>query len=573
MTPFSPARDALADLLRRRIVVAPMAGGPTTTELVVAAARAGALGWLAAGYKTPEAMAAEIAAVRAATAEPFGVNVFVPGAPYPDRRTLAGYLDSLGPGLGDASWDDDGFDGKVAALLTDPPAVTSFTFGCPPPGVIRALQDAGSAVVITVTSPAEAVLAEQGGADGLCVQGFQRTSRAGAGQRVHCRARGRAARLPRAQQRHPAAARRRRGPRGHRADVAVGRAGLPPGRRAARRRDHRAATRIIPPAPGGHTRGGREVDGSWENGGRLVKAVRFDEYGGIDVLKVVDVPTPVPGPGQVLVQVKAAGINPGEAKIREGLLHSRWPATFPSGQGTDLAGVVAATGAGVTGFATGDKVIGYTDNRASQAEYVVVEQQNLTAKPAGVPWEVAGALNVVGATAYAAVRAVALAKGDTLVVSGAAGGVGSVAVQLARRAGAAVIGLASPANHDWLAGHGVIPVAYGDGVADRIRQAAGKVDAFIDTFGPDYVPLALELGVEPSRIDTIADFGAVAKYGVKGDGNAVGASASTLAELAALIADGRLEVPIAATYPLGQVREAYRRLASGHIRGKIVLTF
>ena len=173
MTPSSPARDALADLLRRRIVVAPMAGGPTTTELVVAAARAGALGWLAAGYKTPEAMAAEIAAVRSATAEPFGVNVFVPGAPYQDRRTLAGYLDSLGPGLGDASWDDDGFDGKVAALLTDPPAVTSFTFGCPPPGVIRALQDAGSAVVITVTSPAEAGLAEQAGADGLCVQGYE----------------------------------------------------------------------------------------------------------------------------------------------------------------------------------------------------------------------------------------------------------------------------------------------------------------------------------------------------------------------------------------------------------------
>jgi NADPH:quinone reductase-like Zn-dependent oxidoreductase len=159
------------------------------------------------------------------------------------------------------------------------------------------------------------------------------------------------------------------------------------------------------------------------------------------------------------------------------------------------------------------------------------------------------------------------------VVSGAAGGVGSLAVQLARRAGANVIGLASPANHGWLAEHGVIPVAYGDGVADRIRQAAGTVDAFIDTFGPDYVQLALELGVEPSRIDTIADFEAVAKYGVKGDGNAVGASASTLAELAALIADGQLEVPIAAAYPLAQVREAYRQLASGHIRGKIVLTF
>jgi NADPH:quinone reductase-like Zn-dependent oxidoreductase len=226
----------------------------------------------------------------------------------------------------------------------------------------------------------------------------------------------------------------------------------------------------------------------------------------------------------------------------------------------------------VTGFATGDEVIGYTDNRASQAEYVVVEEQNLTAKPAGVPWEVAGALNVVGATAYAAVRAVALTGGDTVVVSGAAGGVGSLAVQLARRAGATVIGLASPANHAWLAGHGVIPVAYGDGVAERIRQAAGKVDAFIDTFGADYVQLALDLGVEPSRIDTIVRFDAVAEHGVKAEGNAVGASASTLAELARLIADGQLEVPIAATYPLSQVREAYQRLASGHILGKIVLT-
>jgi len=304
-----------------------------------------------------------------------------------------------------------------------------------------------------------------------------------------------------------------------------------------------------------------------------VKAVRFDEYGDVDVLKVVDVPTPAPGPGQVLVQVKAAGINPGEAKIREGLLHSRWPATFPSGQGSDLAGVVAGTGAGVTGFAAGDEVIGYTDNRASQAEYVAVEERNLTGKPAGVPWEVAGALNVAGATAYAAVRAVALTGGDTVVVSGAAGGVGSLAVQLARRAGAAVIGLASPANHEWLAGHGVIPVAYGDGAGDRIRQAAAKVDAFIDTFGADYVQLALRLGVQPSRIDTIANFTAMAEYGVKADGNAVGAGASTLAELAGLIADGQLELPIAATYPLGQVQDAYRQLASGHIRGKIVLTF
>jgi NADPH:quinone reductase-like Zn-dependent oxidoreductase len=301
-----------------------------------------------------------------------------------------------------------------------------------------------------------------------------------------------------------------------------------------------------------------------------VKAVRFDEYGGVGVLKVVDVPRPVPGPGQVLVQVKAAGINPGEAKIRAGLLHARFPATFPSGEGSDLAGIVAETA--VAGFSAGDEVIGYTDNRASHAEYVLVGEQNLTVKPAGLPWEVAGSLFVAGTTAYAAVRAVALTEGDTVVVSGAAGGVGSVAVQLARRAGATVIGLASEANHEWLAGHGVIPVAYGDGVADRIRKAASKVDAFIDTFGADYVELALELGVEPTRIDTIANFGAVGKYGVKGEGNAAGASARVLAELARLIADGQLELPIAATFPLSQVQDAYRRLERGHIRGKIVLT-
>src|SRR5262252_1294079 len=129
MTSPPPTRDGFLDLLRRRIVVAPMAGGPTTTGLVVAAARAGALGFLAAGYKTPEAMAAEITAVRAETAEPFGVNVFVPGRPYAGAPALARYLDSLGPGRGDPSWDDDGYDGKIAALLTDPPAIASFTFG------------------------------------------------------------------------------------------------------------------------------------------------------------------------------------------------------------------------------------------------------------------------------------------------------------------------------------------------------------------------------------------------------------------------------------------------------------
>jgi NADPH:quinone reductase-like Zn-dependent oxidoreductase len=304
----------------------------------------------------------------------------------------------------------------------------------------------------------------------------------------------------------------------------------------------------------------------------MPQAVRFDDYGGIGVLRIEDVPRPVPGEGQVLVQVKAAGINPGEAKIREGMLRERWPATFPSGQGSDLAGVVAETGPGVTGFLAGDEVIGYTDNRSSQAEYVLVEAGNLTAKPAGVPWEVAGALFVAGATAYATVRAVALTPGDTVVVAGATGGVGSLAVQLARRAGATVIGLASERHHAWLTAHGVIPVSYGEGVTGRIRDAAARVDAFIDTVGGDYVRLALEdLGVEPSRVDTIVRFDLVEKYGIKAEGNAAGASAATLAELAGLIAQGELEVPVAVTFPMAEVQDAYRRLDQGHVLGKIVL--
>jgi NADPH:quinone reductase-like Zn-dependent oxidoreductase len=300
--------------------------------------------------------------------------------------------------------------------------------------------------------------------------------------------------------------------------------------------------------------------------------VRFDEYGDVDVLKVVDVEDPAPGPGQLLIRVKAAGINPGEGKIRQGFLHERWPATFPSGQGSDLAGVVEAVGDGVSAFQAGDEVIGFTDNRASHAELVVIDAENAARRPAGVPWEVAGALFVVGATAWAAVRAVNLSEGDTVVVSGAAGGVGSLAVQLARRTGATVIGLASDSNHEWLKSHGVIPVAYGDGVADRIRAAApGGVDAFIDTHGDGYVELALALGVAPDRIDTIADFAAISEHGVKGEGNLAGASAETMAELATLIDQGELEVPIAATYPLDQVREAFTELERNHTRGKIVL--
>ena len=250
-----------------------------------------------------------------------------------------------------------------------------------------------------------------------------------------------------------------------------------------------------------------------------MKAVRYDTFGGIDVLRVSEVDRPVPGNGQVLVRVKAAGINPSEAVIRTGAVAELFPSTFPSGQGSDLAGVVEEVGAGAGGFFPGDEVIGFSGNRASQAELVLVEAGDLTRKPEKVSWEVAGGLYVAGVTALGAVQAVQPKEGETVVVSGAAGGVGSLAVQLARRTGATVIGLASEPNHRWLTSHGVIPVGYGDGVADRIRAAApAGVDAFIDTHGDGYVELALALGVVAERIDTIADFAAAAKHGVKTDG-------------------------------------------------------
>jgi NADPH:quinone reductase-like Zn-dependent oxidoreductase len=159
------------------------------------------------------------------------------------------------------------------------------------------------------------------------------------------------------------------------------------------------------------------------------------------------------------------------------------------------------------------------------------------------------------------------------VISGAAGGVGTIAVQLARNAGATVIGLAGESHHEWLREHGVTPVTYGDGAIERIREAAGDavVDAMIDTFGSGYVDLAIALGVAPERIDTIIDFEAAARRGAKTDGNAVGASAHVLAELAQLIAAGKLEIPIANMYPLEQVRDAYRELEQRHTLGKIVL--
>lgn len=300
-----------------------------------------------------------------------------------------------------------------------------------------------------------------------------------------------------------------------------------------------------------------------------MKAVQIDDYGGVEVLAVRDVPRPEPGPDQVLVAVRAAGINPSEGTMRAGLVRDFFPLTFPSGQGSDLAGVVEEVGASVKGVAVGNEVIGYTDNRASQAEYVLVEATNLTPKPP----EVAGALFVAGVTGVATVRAVAPTAGEAVVIAGAGGGVGVFATQLSVRAGGRVIALASERHHPWLRERGAVPVAYGDGVGERITAAAEEtpVTAFIDLVGRGYVELALELGVAKDRIDTIVDFPATQKYGVKFEGGAAAASAATLAELVEAITAGDLVVPVQRTYPLDDVRAAFTEPEAGHTSGKIVL--
>ncbi|WP_461035221.1 NADP-dependent oxidoreductase [Streptomyces mayteni] len=305
----------------------------------------------------------------------------------------------------------------------------------------------------------------------------------------------------------------------------------------------------------------------------MSRAVRFDEYGDVDVLRVDEVARPEPGPGEVVVRIKAAGINPGEAGIRRGLLRKRWPATFPSGQGSDLAGVVTETAPDVTRFDVGDEVMGFTNHRASHAEFAAVEADQLIRRPTDVSWAEAGALAIVGTTAYAAVRAVGVGRGDVVVISGAAGGVGTLACQLARDLGATVIGLASEEHHAWLSDHGILPVSYGEGVAHRITAAAGGKgpDAFIDTYGADYVRLAIELGVAPERIDTIINMADAEEFGARMEGSAAAADAGVLAELAAAVEDGRLHIPIARTYPLDDVRDAFRDLEQRHTLGKIVL--
>jgi len=305
----------------------------------------------------------------------------------------------------------------------------------------------------------------------------------------------------------------------------------------------------------------------------MPRAVKFTEYGDIDVLNVVEVPKPVPGAGEVVVRVVVAGINPGENGIRTGVMHDRWPAHFPEGEGSDLAGVIESVGEDVTSVAVGDAVIGLSDGRNSQADFALLPADRVVPKPEQLDWAVAGGLYVVGTTAVAAIRAAAPAPGETVVVSGAAGGVGVLVTQLAVRAGARVLALASDRNADALRRWGAEPVPYGDGLEQRLRELAPDgIDALIDTHGGGYVDLAIALGVAPGRIETIADFATAGKVGAHRDGMAaLTDQPAAVSEIAGLLASGELELPIKARFPLDRVRDAYRELSERSGLGKIVL--
>jgi NADPH:quinone reductase-like Zn-dependent oxidoreductase len=303
------------------------------------------------------------------------------------------------------------------------------------------------------------------------------------------------------------------------------------------------------------------------------RAVRFDTYGDRDVLRLTDIPMPEPGPGQVVVAVRATAVNPFDTMLRLGVLHELFPATFPSAQGSDLAGIVTAVAPDVESFTVGDEVLGWAPEPGAHATHVAVPATHLAAKPANLSWESAGSLHMAAATAYASIQAVAPRAGETVAISAASGGVGTIAVQLLTHRGVRVLGIASEASAPWLAKYGAIPVAYGDGLRERLVEAAGRegIDAFIDLAGPEYLDLAVELGIPAERIQTTVSMDRAAQIGAKTDGRHNAATPEVLAELVALAAAGAVEVPVTSTYPLDRVADAFAQLEGRHARGKIAL--
>lgn len=301
-----------------------------------------------------------------------------------------------------------------------------------------------------------------------------------------------------------------------------------------------------------------------------MEAVVFEEFGGPEVLHPARVEDPHPGPGQVRVEVMAAGVNPMDYKIRNGWMEEAFPTSLPAIPGVEFAGVVDRTGEGVTDVAVGDEVLGWSAT-GSYAEYVLADATLVAPKPAELSWEDAAALTIASSTAHRVLDELAVGEGDTLLLHGAAGAVGSAAVQLATARGATVIGTASVANHDYLRVIGATPVEYGEGLVGRVREVAPQgVDAVFDVAGRGALPDSIELrGGTTDRIVTIADQEA-ATHGVAFSGGG-DRSKEQLAEHARLAADGELRVPVERALPLVDAADAQRLSEAGHVRGKIVL--
>ncbi|WP_329129583.1 NADP-dependent oxidoreductase [Streptomyces caniferus] len=304
----------------------------------------------------------------------------------------------------------------------------------------------------------------------------------------------------------------------------------------------------------------------------MSRAVRYRRFGGPEVLELQEIPEPHAAPDEVRVRVTAAGLNPMDWQITtQPDMAARFGITLPAGFGSDFAGVVDEVGAEATGFATGDRVYGAAIGR-SVADFVLVKTPAATLwrTPEGVGDEVAGTLPVAGLTASAALAAIGLRTGDTVLIGGAAGGVGIFAVQLAKLAGARVLGTASERTFGFLRGLGAEPVAYGPGLADRVRALAPEgITAATDLFGREAAEAALELGVAPERISVIAD-GPAPPPGVHTTG-ALDAGPGALERITDAIQSGEIIVPIAATFPVEQIREAVTTQAERHVHGKIVV--
>ncbi|MFD8608349.1 NADP-dependent oxidoreductase [Streptomyces sp. NPDC059631] len=305
----------------------------------------------------------------------------------------------------------------------------------------------------------------------------------------------------------------------------------------------------------------------------MSRAVRYQRFGGPEVLELREIPEPHAAPDEVRVRVTAAGLNPMDWQIAaQPDMAARFGIALPAGFGSDFAGVVDEVGAEATGFAVGDRVYGAAIGR-SVADFVLVKTPaaDLWPTPEGVGDEVAATLPVSGLTAAAALTAVGLRSGDTVLIGGAAGGVGIFAVQLARLAGARVLGTASEGTFGFLRGLGAEPVAYGPGLADRVRALAPEgITAATDLFGREAAETAVELGVAPERISVVAD-GPAPPPGVRRAG-AYDAGPGDLERIAEAVRSGAITVPVAATFPVERIREAVTTQAGRHVHGKIVIT-